>query len=356
MIHFQASISKGWIHKWGGFVFDSHYYRHPVYRRLQDNKINEFIRKRFSDFPLYNMEANLMQAAFIDEKQVLVGGIQPNLILARVLGAELICYPDKDADVLGYPLKDISTVNELPSIEMIIDHPYIRELTEQIGQIQYAHPELDVIPPFFWDRSGRATIHGILTTSLKLIGEKAFLMFMMDPDLIHPVHQWITDVYISLINYFAGRTRFPVNSVHVGECSGTMISNDQFAEFITPYVSQIGKTFGNIRLHSCGPSDHILDAISEIDQLSVIDTGSNTSIAKIRKMMGDDFEINIEPPLKLMLYDATERDILSWLDQILEENRDGPLKLELHIEPDYSIGNCLLIYNKLKNRGLIMST
>jgi hypothetical protein len=353
MIHFQASISKGWIHKYGGFVFDSDYYSHPVYRRLQDNKINEFIRKKFPDFPLYNMEANLMQADHINEKQVLVGGIQPNLILARILGAEFICYPDKDADVLGYPLKDISTINELPPIEMILDHPYIRELTEQIGHIQYAHSELDVIPPFFWDRSGRATIHGILTTSLKLIGEKALLMIMMDPALIHPVHQWITDVYIALINYFAGITRFPVTSVHVGECSGTMISNDQYVEFITPYVSQIGKKFRNVRLHSCGRSDHILDAISKIEQLSVIDTGSNTSIANIRKMMGVDFEINIEPPLKLMLNDATERAILSWIDQILEENREGPLKLALHIEPDYSIGNCLLIYNELKNRQLI---
>jgi hypothetical protein len=85
----------------------------------------------------------------------------------------------------------------------------------------------------------------------------------------------------------------------------------------------------------------------------VIDTGSNTSIAKIREMMGDDFEINIEPPLKLLLNHATEQDMLSWLDQILEENRDGPLKLALHIEPDYSIGNCLMMYNELKNRKLI---
>jgi hypothetical protein len=356
MINFQASISKGWIHQKGGFVFDWQYYMDPVYRRKQDNKINVFVTKEFSHFPVYNMEANLMQAAFVDEKQVLVGGIQPNLILAVVMGAELISYPDKDADVHGNPLKDISAANELPSIEHILVHPFISELTDQIIYIQNDYPELDVIPPFFWDRSGRATIHGILTTSLKLLGEKALFMIMMEPDILHAVHEWITDVYIALIKYFAEKARFPITSVHVGECSGTMVSNDQYAEFITPYVSRIGKTFGNIRLHSCGPTDHILDAIADIDHLSVIDTGSNTSIAKIRNMMGLDFEINIEPPLKLMLQETPQVDLLKWLDQTLKENQGGPLKLALHIEPDYSIGNCQFIYNELVDRGLINCT
>jgi hypothetical protein len=299
------------------------------------------------------MEANLMQATFSDEKQVLVGGIQPNLILASLMGAELICYPDKDADVLGNPLNYISTAKDLLSLERIMDHPYIRQLTDQIRQLQTDHHELDVIPPFFWDKSGRATIHGLITTSLKLIGEKAMFMIMMDPYLLHVVHQWITDVYILLINHFAGIAKFPIASVHVGECSGTMISNDQYAEFITPYVSQIGKTFGNVRLHSCGPSDHILDAISQIDHLSVIDTGSNTSIAKIRKMMGVDFEINLEPPLKLMLKEAPEQDLLTWLDQVLEENQGGPLKLAMHLENDYSHMNCLRLYEELIDRRLL---
>lgn len=353
MISFQASVSKGWLHKNGGFVFDEKYYKDPLYRQLQDNKMNEFVSNKFPNYPLYNMEANLMQAAYTKDNQILVGGIQPNLILAIVLGSEFVFYDDKDSDVSGNPIKNLSAGKDLPDIGQILDHPFIQELDTQIIQLKSEHPEFEIIPPFFWDSSGRATIHGIITTSFKLIGDEAMMMIIMDPDLLHIVHQWITEVYILLINHFAKLANIPITSVHVGECSGTMISNDQYLEFITHYVSQLGKAFGNVRLHTCGPSDHILEAISQIENLMIIDTGSNTSIAKIRKMQGVDFEINIEPPVKLMLTDALEKDLISWLDNVLEENQGGPLKFVFHLESSYSSENCLMIYDELFRRKLI---
>ncbi len=353
MIAFQASVSKGWLHDKGGFKFDEKYYKDPLYRQSQDRKMNGFVSKEFPGYPLYNMEANLMQAGFTSENQVLVGGIQPNLILAIALGSEFVAYPDKDSDVSGNPLQDIVSVKELPGMEQVLAHPFIQELDTQILQLKNDHPELEVIPPFFWDSSGRATIHGIITTSLKLIGDNAMIMMIMDPELMHAIHQWITDVYILLINHFSELANIPVTSVHVGECSGTMISNEQYAEFITPYVTQLGKAFGNIRLHSCGSTDHLLEAISQIENLAVIDTGSNTSVAKIRELKGPDFEINLEPPVNLMLKDSPKSKILKWLDQVLDENKGGPIKFAFHLESGYAIENCLAMYDELVKRKLI---
>ena len=225
MIAFQASVSKGWLHDKGSFVFDEKYYKDPIYRQFQDRKMNGFVSREFPDYPLYNMEANLMQAGHTNENQVLVGGIQPNLILAVALGSEFVVYPDKDSDISGNPLKNIVSGKDLPGMEQILDHSFIQELNAQILQLKSTHPELEIIPPFFWDSSGRATIHGIITTSFKLIGDNAMIMMIMDPDLMHLIHQWITDVYILLINHFAKLADMPITSVHVGECSGTMISN-----------------------------------------------------------------------------------------------------------------------------------
>lgn len=353
MIAFQASVSKGWLHDKGGFVFDEKYYVDPLYRQIQDRKMNGTVRKELPNYPIYNMEANLMQAGFTSENQVLVGGIQPNLILAIVLGSEFVAYADKDADVSGNPLQDIASAGDLPGMDQVLAHPFIRELDAQIMELKNSHPELEVIPPFFWDRSGRATIHGIITTSLKLIGDNAMIMMIMDPDLMHAVHQWITDVYILLIGHYAELANMTITSVHVGECSGTMISDEQYAEFITPYVTQLGKAFGNIRLHSCGSTDHLLNAISQIENLAVIDTGSNTSVAKIREMKGDDFEINLEPPINLMMKESPKTEILKWLDRVLVENRGGPLKFAFHLESGYAIENCLAIYDELLKRDLI---
>ena len=88
MITIEASVSKGWLHKNGGFNFDTRYYMDPVYRWEQDTKINRFVKEKFPDHAIYNMEANLLQAKHVRDNHVLVGAIQPNMILATILGAE----------------------------------------------------------------------------------------------------------------------------------------------------------------------------------------------------------------------------------------------------------------------------
>ncbi len=109
MISFQASVSKGWLHDKGDFEFDEKYYKDPLYRQLQDRNMNGFVSMEFPDYPLYNMEANLMQAGYTNENQVLVGGLQPNLILAVVLGSEFVIYPDRVSDISGIVFKNITS-------------------------------------------------------------------------------------------------------------------------------------------------------------------------------------------------------------------------------------------------------
>jgi len=60
MIKVQASVSKGWLHKYGGFIFDSQYYLDPYYRMKQDEACHAFIKSRFPGYPVYNMEDNLV--------------------------------------------------------------------------------------------------------------------------------------------------------------------------------------------------------------------------------------------------------------------------------------------------------
>jgi hypothetical protein len=219
--------------------------------------------------------------------------------------------------------------------------------------ISVEHPELKVIPPFFWDESGRATIHGIITTSLKLTGDNIMVMMMSDADLAHGIHQWIVDAYIILIQHFSRLANLSVTSVHVGECAGTMISSELYEDFIVPYISQLGDTLGAVRLHTCGISDHLITPISHIKNLKIIDTGSRTSVGVIRKLMGPDFEIHLAPPLEILMEGISQSEILDWLDKTLSENQGGPLQIAYHIEPNYDIMNCLVIHEELEKRGLI---
>jgi hypothetical protein len=355
MINIEASVSKGWLNKNGGFLFDNQYYLDPVYRWEQDNIIHKFVREKFPRYAIYNMEANLLQARYVKNNHVLVGAIQPNMILATILGAQFSFFEDKDADVSGRPLEFITKKEELPAISTILEHPLVKDLEKQIKLINDTRPDLKVIPPFFWDESGRATIHGIITTSLKLTGDNIMTTMMFDPELAHAIHQWIVDAYIVLVRHFAAIGNLPVTSIHVGECAGTMISTDLYEDFVIPYISQFGEKLGTVRVHSCGISDHLIDAISHITNLKIIDTGSGTSVGKIRDLMGPDFEIHIAPPMEMMMEGAPMQEIMTWLDTTLSENKGGPLQIAYHIEPDYEIANCLAMHEELEKRGLIIN-
>lgn len=353
MIKIQASVSKGWLNKHAGFVFPDQYYFDPMFRWKQDREINRFVRERFPKYAIYNMEDNLVQADFVHENQVLVGAIQPNMILAAILGAGFSFFEDKDADVQGRPLEQISNIQELPPLSLILEHPLIKDLEKQIQVIRETHPELRIIPPFFWDESGRATIHGVITTSLKLTGDNIMTIMLDDPALAHAIHQWIVDAYVILIRHFEALGNLAVTSIHVGECAGTMISSELYEEFVIPYISQLGDKLGAVRLHSCGISDHLVEPISHIHHLKIIDTGSGTSILMIREMLGKGFEINIFPPLEVLLEGVPQSSVISWLNKTLSENQGGPLQIAYHLEADYDVRNGLAIHEELEKRGLI---
>jgi hypothetical protein len=353
MIKVQASVSKGWLNKHGGFVFNQKYYLNPYYRMKQDEACHDFIKNKFPEYPLYNMEDNLVQAEYVVPDMILVGAIQPNMIIAAALGAEFVFSPDKDSDVKGFPLKDISDISQLPSVEEVLELSFLKELKNQYFNASENYPDCTIIPPFFWDTSGRATIHGIVTTSMKFIGSDIFSKMMMEPELVKGIHNWITDVYVTVIRHFSKLGDLPVTSVHVGECSGTMLDEYSYREFVTPYMSQLGREFGATRLHSCGNADHVIDPICEVENLKIIDTGSNTSLAEIRKRMGKEFEINVFPPVDVLVEGSKTEDIRKWLYKTLEDNDEGNLKIEYHLESDYNLENCRFIHEELDKKGLV---
>lgn len=352
-ITIQTSVSKGWLHDQGGFCFDERYYLDPLHRWEQDRAADRFLASRFPDHALHNMESNLVQADHFHPNQILVGGIQPNLILGACLGAGFVFPVDKDSDITGCPLDGVCRAADLPPPASLLNHPLIRRLYAQIEDVRRARPDLRVIPPFFWDSSGRATIHGLITSSLKLYGEDVLLLLHDDPGFVSDLHRWIVDAYLALIRHFSLAGELPVSSVHIGECSGTMLQPQHYEEFIVPGASRLGRELGPVRLHSCGRSDHLLAAMSGIENLRVLDTGSNTSVAAMRDVLGKDFRLDLAPPVEVLLEGTDPAAVLAWLDLTLSENGEGPLHIGFHLEPGYSTENCTAIHDALHAKGLV---
>jgi len=142
LLTLETSVSKALMAEALDVSFDREYYFDPWRRREVDARCHRYAEEALQDLDAFYTESNLGRKAWFDRNQVLVGGIQPNLILGMLLGAEFVPAPRGDADIspacwAGLAIEDLPPPNTLP------DHPLIRadgvdylsSLTDQWGKI-----------------------------------------------------------------------------------------------------------------------------------------------------------------------------------------------------------------------------
>ena len=335
-----------------GVKFDRSYYFDPKKRYAIDSQCNEYAAEQFvarpswpcslfkgetpSPLRLFYSESNLGQIDYWHKNQIQIGGIQPNMILGMLLGADFIPQDGCDADISPGCLigKDL---DDLPDPESLLDSELIKLFDRQIRQIQNDDQEkLRPIPPFFWDESGRATIHGLMTTAQKFLGEGIFMDMIVEPQRCLDIMTWIGDAYVVLCRHFSQIADLSITGVHVGECSSCMVSPELIEKFVVPTTLKIGKEVGPVRLHSCGPSTNYLHAFSKIENLHSLDLGGDTSIHKAREIFGKEFSVSISPLPQDMSAEKTDA-ILSWAKCAIDENDGGNLEFLYHLETGYNI-------------------
>lgn len=334
-VQLETSVSKAFMAQALGVEFDRAYYFDPYRRREADLRCQAFLDKTYPDLDALYTESNLGRKKHYDKNQILVGGLQPNLIVGLLLGADLLPMAAGDADITpacwaGKPIED------LPCPGTLVEHPLIRLFSGQVGRVQ-SEGSLSPIPPFFWDASGRAAVHGSLTTAQKFLGESVFMDMLTEPERVHCVMNWICEANIVLIRHFAALAGITVTAVHVGECSSCMVGQDEWEAFVVPTLNRLGREFGAVRLHSCGPSNHLVGAARKVENLSSLDLGGETSLSKVRELFGHSFQVSIAPPVKL-LASGSLAELKEWTRNVLADNQGGSLVILYHLEPQYPLG------------------
>ncbi len=339
-----GTVSKAWMAEAIGVSFDRSYYFDPIGRQAIDHRCQRYLDYNLGELALLFTESNLGRRSCWRPEQVLVGGIQPNMILGLLVGAKFVPHESMDADITPTPLKE-TPVDELPPFSQLLEHAIVRTFDEQFEHIA-GLGLFELVPPFFWDGSGRAAIHGILTTALKLFGESIFLDMASDPDLCRARFDWVADISIGLVRHFANLDNRSIDETHVGECSGCMVGPNDYASMVVPTLSRIGQELGPVRWHSCGTSDHLLEAARGIEPLIELDLGGGTSISKVRELFGPAFPISIAPLVDDLRADTSD-SLRAWVDQVLEENEEGPLTIVYHLEPGYPIDHLCRLHERV---------
>ena len=82
--HFSlaTSVSKAFLAQALGVVFDRAYYFDHQQRRETDGRCHAYVSEHLRDLDAFYTESNLGRKAYFSPDQILIGGIQPNLILA----------------------------------------------------------------------------------------------------------------------------------------------------------------------------------------------------------------------------------------------------------------------------------
>ena len=175
---------------------------------------------------------------------------------------------------------------------------------------------------------GRATIHGFITTSLKLYGEAVFLRVYDDPDFVAALHDWIT-----VCLYRADTASLPVGQParHVGAYR-RMLGHDaaaaHYGRFVVPYASGSGGSLPGappfVRLLRSPAGGHRRDreggrAGHRIEHLRGGDPAR----------FGGYFRIDLAPPVELLLAGAERAGVVAWLERTLVENGGRPAAYRL---------------------------
>ncbi len=346
MVSISGTISKGWLAKELGAAFDRDYYFNPERRYEIDSRCNEYVLKKFGDIGVFYSESNMGRLEYWSKEQAIVGGIQPNMILGMLLGADFVPNKNADGDISGYCLRG-KNICDLGEPESLLEHELIVLFDEQIHKINHSgDKELRAIPPFFWDVSGRAFIHGVMTTAQKFIGENIFMDMLTKPAESMSLMEWIAEAYVVLCKHFSQVGNMGISEIHIGECSSCMISKELFEQFVVPITSKIGSLLGPVRLHSCGSSTHLIEACHNIANLRTLDVGGETSVAKIREVFVKDFPVSIAPMAEDFCADKPD-EIVKWAGKVLDDNDNGELKIIYHLESDYNIDNLWALYEQI---------
>lgn len=353
-IDIQGSASIGWLHQNAGLVCDETYYFDPEVRNQRCLAMQDFCAKQFPDYEINFFEGNLVESVHWVRNQMVVGAIQPNMLLGAAVGAKFVFSGVRDPDIEMTPLKDLDSdgLARLREIDWANTYPF-KVFLDQIDELKNRYgTSRPIIPPFFWDRSGRATIHGPITTAQKLMGERFYIEMIENESFAREFLDWIADSYIALCRLFSERAGLPITSLHIGECSACLLGPEQFQSMPLESIQKLIDALGPGRVHSCGLSDHLLEGFAAIRNLVCVNTGSRTSVAKVREIFGPDILVEIAPDAQLCCFGKPE-EMKQFIDQSVAENGDGPLAIRYHFDQGYPQANCEALHERLIELGLI---
>lgn len=290
-----------WWHRHAGIVFDEDFFYHPLKRVEAEMRMENVLYDRFGKFGLgenHHKELPVLGAVHL----------AAGYIIQEMLGCPVVYQADAPPQVSPAGQEKIDA-DPARAFSSVVFKKLIR-LQDQLKS-RYGYVTGDIN----WG--------GILNIALDLAGEKAFTGFYTDSDETKRQFRLIADIieqFVTGIMNLTGTSSISVNrnvrhiekSVFLhSECTHTMISTEQYEEFLMPADWAWSRKYRPFGIHYCGRDSHrYAESFSKISNLDFLDVGWGGDIRILRKYLPHTF-LNIRlDPVTLNSYTGNELEKL----------------------------------------------
>jgi hypothetical protein len=286
-----------WWHKHAGIAFDEDFFYHPLKRVESEQKMEKELFERFGEFGLGKNRK---------DKLPVIGAVHnaAGYLLSEMLGCRVKYLEDSAPHVIRTDKTDLIT-NEDAAFRSAA-YKKVQNLIVDLKK-SYGY----VVGDINWG--------GVLNIALDLNGEEIFTDFYEKPGETKKQFLEISGIierFVTGIASETGTTSLSVNRNVINikrpvflhsECSHTMISTDQYEEFLLPIDLEWSKKFRPFGIHYCGRDPHRYAGVfGKIRNLDFLDVGWGGDLKILRAHLPNTF-LNIRlDPVNLNSYSADE--------------------------------------------------
>jgi hypothetical protein len=280
-------LHPSWWYKHEGITFDFDFFYHPKRRVEDEKKMEKALYERWGRFGLgkdRNRDIPLLGPVHL----------AAGYLVSEMLGCK-VEYTEKD------PPQVICAKGDYPPFS--IESAFSTTAWKQVENLR------DSMLSLFGHVKGDINWSGILNTAMDLEGEKVFIDFFNKPDEVMQIFTRIaqvTEKFFTVINDWTGTSSISVNRSIAGlkhpvflhsECSHTMISVDDYEEFLKPFDREWNRRYKPYGIHYCGRDPHrFAESWSKLESLDFLDVGAGGDPALIRKYLPDTFlNLRLDP-------------------------------------------------------------
>ena len=289
-------VSLGFTPKWYvdrlGTDFGEAWHLDPEYRYEQMLRMREYLAQSFPEVDYFAPRFRMSVASGSDFEPscATISSIFGIMLMSSCYGLPIIYRRDNWPDAVGgahLPREEIEAI----IARGFFDFRHPEQLPGGGLTVRSLFSQMDTIARRWGPIHGYLNYQGLLNVALKIRGNDLFMDLYDDPDFVHAFLAHIAAAIGSLSKIVQARQResgFDIDLLSMSNCVMSMISPDQYEQFVLPKDQQLSTGYARFGVHTCNwVIDPYAESLRKIAHMDYIDTGTGSDLGRVKRLFPD---------------------------------------------------------------------